>query len=609
MPAIERSAATPPVHSPRVALVIGNAGYAAAPLASPLNDARRMSDTLAALGFEVMSRANLTEAQMKQAFADFDQRLGAHGTGVVYFAGHGLRTSRDTLLIPVDANVASPARLVSKGIALTSVLDGMARGGPGATRTNIVILDTCLNDPFDPYGRTSQPAPALPANTLVAYATAPGSLAVEGDAHGAYTAELLRALATGQRDAQALFRSAAASVASATHGRQVPWVASTLTRDFSFGDASTGFALASAAQTQAEAPATRTRGILPKDSSEQYELTFWDSIKDSTYPSDYEAYLKAYPNGRFAALAKARIERLRAAGAKSEAPASHAAPVPPAAASKAKPAAPVETARPAPSPAPAAPAVPATPAPSVAAKAASGGEIKDCPSCPILIPLSAGTFAMGSNSDDPAEKPPHRVAIGQPFAIGKYEVTVEQWNACADAGACTRIAIDGNPPNNAPMRNVSWDDAQVYVKWLSKVGGKAYRLPTEAEWEYAARGGTSTVYWWGDQMKKGNADCKDCGDPWSTDGPVAVGSFAANPYGLFDMNGSVWEWVADCWHSSYKSAPADGRVWDDPACSVRVIRGGSWREGAPYMQSATRFKYSASVRQSQNGFRVARDMK
>jgi formylglycine-generating enzyme required for sulfatase activity len=283
--------------------------------------------------------------------------------------------------------------------------------------------------------------------------------------------------------------------------------------------------------------------------------------------------------------------------------------VPPAAASKAKPAAPVETARPAPSPAPAAPAVPATPAPSVAAKAASGGEIKDCPSCPILIPLSAGTFAMGSNSDDPAEKPPHRVAIGQPFAIGKYEVTVEQWNACADAGACTRIAIDGNPPNNAPMRNVSWDDAQVYVKWLSKVGGKAYRLPTEAEWEYAARGGTSTVYWWGDQMKKGNADCKDCGDPWSTDGPVAVGSFAANPYGLFDMNGSVWEWVADCWHSSYKSAPADGRVWDDPACSVRVIRGGSWREGAPYMQSATRFKYSASVRQSQNGFRVARDMK
>ncbi|MDR5754019.1 MULTISPECIES: SUMF1/EgtB/PvdO family nonheme iron enzyme [unclassified Caballeronia] len=604
-PAFERIADTPPAPAPRLALVIGNADYAVEPLASPLNDARRMSDALAALGFDVVSRANLTEAQMKAAFADFDRRLGADGTGVVYFAGHGLRTSRDTLLIPVDADGASPARLVTKGIALASVLDGMTHGGRSARRTNIVILDTCLNDPFEP---AAQHALALPANTLVAYATAPGSLAAEGSAHGVYTAALLRALATGPRDAHALLRFAADSVANATHGRQVPWVASTLTHDVSFGDARPGVAVASV-QADEAAP-TRMRGILPKDSSEQYELTFWDSIKDSTYPSDYEAYLKAYPNGRFAALAKARIERLRAAGAKSEAPASRAVPsVPtPAPAStpavKAKPAAPVETAKPTPTP-----AAPALPAPPVAAKVASGGEIKDCPNCPILIPLSAGTFTMGSNSDDPAEKPPHRVSIGQPFAIGKYEVTVEQWNACADAGACTRIAIDDNPPNNSPMRNVSWDDAQVYVKWLSKVGGKAYRLPTEAEWEYAARGGTSTVYWWGDQMKKGNADCKDCGDPWTTESPVAVGSFAANPYGLFDMNGSVWEWVADCWHSSYKSAPADGRVWDDAACSVRVIRGGSWREGAAYMQSATRFKYSASVRQSQNGFRVARDMK
>jgi formylglycine-generating enzyme required for sulfatase activity len=147
------------------------------------------------------------------------------------------------------------------------------------------------------------------------------------------------------------------------------------------------------------------------------------------------------------------------------------------------------------------------------------------------------------------------------------------------------------------------------VKWLATVSGKPYRLPNEAEWEYAARGGSSTRYWYGEQMHPGNANCKECGSPWSADGPASVGSFAPNQFGLYDMNGSVWEWVADCWHGSYKGAPADGSVWDEPSCPVRVIRGGSWRDGASYMVSSTRFRYDASVRHSQNGFRVARDVK
>lgn len=377
------------------------------------------------------------------------------------------------------------------------------------------------------------------------------------------------------------------------------------------------------AQPAAEGPVATEplllAGIMPKNTDEQYELSFWESIKNSNFAGDYEAYLKQYPNGRFAVLARARLERLAASASapKAQAPA-------PAQPPRSGATAGGQVTRPPPAPAPAAAARSASPpaAPPATASlrpgmAAGGavsttlrtGEIRDCPACPVLVSLPAGSFTMGSSASDPAEKPPHHVTIGQPFAIGRYEVTVEQWNACADAGGCQRVPTIADSPKTAPARDVSWDDAQQYVAWLSKTTGKTYRLPTEAEWEYAARGGTATAYWWGDQMRKGNANCKDCGDPWSQDAPAAVGTFAANPYGLHDVNGSVWEWVADCWHSSYKGAPADGRVWNENACGARVIRGGSWREGASYMVSSTRFKYSPSVRQSQNGFRVVRDLK
>lgn len=216
---------------------------------------------------------------------------------------------------------------------------------------------------------------------------------------------------------------------------------------------------------------------------------------------------------------------------------------------------------------------------------------------------------MGSNSDDLSERPAHKVSIGEPFAIGKYEVTTEQWNACVDAGVCQRVSTDASRAGNSPVRDVSWDDAQQYVKWLSKVSGKAYRLPTEAEWEFAERGGTTTRHWWGEQMRNGSANCKGCGEPWRPDAPANAGSFAANPYGLYDMNGSVWEWVSDCWHNSYKGAPSNGKSWDEQDCRVHVIRGGSWRDGPDYMLSSTRFKYGASVRYSQNGFRIARSLK
>ncbi|QAU34941.1 formylglycine-generating enzyme family protein [Janthinobacterium sp. 17J80-10] len=355
-------------------------------------------------------------------------------------------------------------------------------------------------------------------------------------------------------------------------------------------------------------PDTQLAGVLPKDSAEQYELTFWESIKDSNDASDYEAYLQAYPKGRFAALARARIARLRAVKPKAEP--SIQKPAPAAKSPAPPPALPKAAERPAPpASAPAAPAPPKLAAGEVPPSAASLTEIRDCKDCPLLIGLPPGSFIMGSNTDDLSERPAHRVTIANGFAIGKLEVTAEQWNACVDAGACARVGANGATPKDSPVRDVSWDDAQQYVKWLAKATGKAYRLPTEAEWEYAARGGTATRYWWGQAMRAGTANCKECGDPWNATAPAPAGSFSANPYKLHDMNGSVWEWVADCWHNSYKGAPADAHAWDEPICRVRVIRGGSWRDGASYMMSTTRFKYDASVRQNQNGFRVARDLK
>ncbi len=605
--------------SPRIALVIGNGAYGAdhadhaelvdrtgtqfdALRENAPHDAEAMHDALKTLGFDVIMRTNATPQQMREAIGEFHERLRSGGVGLFYFAGHGMQIGPQTLLIPAGLDSRLPAAVVGEGVDLNAVLQAMR--APRDGQFNLVILDTCLNNPFsaDVAGNTS----ALPDNTVVAYATAPGGFAADGVRHGVYTNAWLHALDSAPSQPLAnLFQRIAAQVRDVTGGEQTPWLASSLPRSLLVSDAASA-ALDNPVIT------LRSRGILPKDSSEQYEITFWNSIKDSNYPGDYEAYLKAYPNGRFATLAHARIERLRAAGASS-------------APSAATPAAPSvapapQAARPTPPPSAPAPKPIASAAPPAAPPAAAvtqkpvthapvAGESRDCATCPIMITVPAGSFSMGNSTDDPSEKPVHHVSIGAPFAIGKYEVTVEQWNACVAANGCQKLTPESNTNKAAPARDLSWDDAQQYVKWLSKSTGKPYRLPTEAEWEYADRGGTTTAYWWGDQMRKGNANCKDCGDPWHKEGPEAAGSFAPNPLGLYDMNGSVWEWTADCWHNSYQGAPADGHAWDSPGCDMRVIRGGSWREGGGYMLSATRFKYSSGVRQSQDGFRVVKDLK
>jgi formylglycine-generating enzyme required for sulfatase activity/class 3 adenylate cyclase len=219
---------------------------------------------------------------------------------------------------------------------------------------------------------------------------------------------------------------------------------------------------------------------------------------------------------------------------------------------------------------------------------------------PEMIPIPGNSFAMGSN-DEVSEKPVHRVII-KPFAIGKFPVTVREWNQCVAAKACSYVATGAD---EAPVTNISWDDTQEFIQWLSQASHKAFRLPSEAEWEYAARGGTQTKYWWGDQPQTGMANCKGCGGVYDPSQPSKVGSFKANPFGLYDMGGSVDQWVQDCWHKDYQGAPSDGSAWLDKTCVSRVIRSGSWRNDQSYVRPASRQAYDAAVRYPTHGFRVA----
>jgi formylglycine-generating enzyme required for sulfatase activity/uncharacterized caspase-like protein len=245
------------------------------------------------------------------------------------------------------------------------------------------------------------------------------------------------------------------------------------------------------------------------------------------------------------------------------------------------------------------------PAPAPSPKGQSRG-FRDCPECPEMIALPGGVFQMGSN-DDPSEKPVHRVAI-RAFALGRYPVTAGQWAACVADGACDYRPKEPAPADDLPMGNLSWKDADQLVRWLGRRTGRPYRLPTEAEWEYAARAGTGTRYWWGNEVGVAKADCKGCGGPWITAHPAPVGTFAPNPFGLYEMHGGIAEWVADCWHPNYAGAPADGSAHGGGRCDHHVLRGGSWRSDPGELRASNRTQYETDVRYPANGLRVARDI-
>ncbi len=195
-----------------------------------------------------------------------------------------------------------------------------------------------------------------------------------------------------------------------------------------------------------------------------------------------------------------------------------------------------------------------------------------------FVLIKGGSYIMGDiyGSDDYA-KPAHTVAV-EDFYLGKYEVTFDQYDQFCQATKCEAPDDEGFGRKNLPVMNITHAEAVAFTTWLSKSSGKAFRLPTEAEWEYAARSGKSTNFWWGNNIGTGNANCIGCGSDLDRKSTAPVGSFKPTPSGLYDIYGNVYEWVADSWHPNYVGAPVDGSVWVDKQAKESVSRGGSWLE-------------------------------
>ncbi len=286
-----------------------------------------------------------------------------------------------------------------------------------------------------------------------------------------------------------------------------------------------------------------------------------------------------------------------------------------------------------------------------------GQVFRDCSDCPEMVVIPPGSFLMGSSDEETArdleaispsderefaqrylryEHPQHEVRFERSFALGKYGVTrgefaafVRETGYSVDGGC--KLFIDDSYPvrpdagwqspgfeqtDRDPVVCVSWQDAEAYIAWLNEKlqgrkpgkGNGPYRLPSEAEWEYAARAGTKTARWWGGTIGSGNSDCQGCGSKWDNQQPAPAGSFHANAFGLSDVLGSKWEWTEDCWNETYVGAPQDGSAWTTGKCELRVFRGGNWNSLPWLLRSALRSRDKIANRVNSNGFRVAKTL-
>ena len=639
----------------RVALVIGNDVYSTLPdLNNARKDATDMARKLGALGFEVILKVNAGRREMTRAKRAFEGKLSSSQVGLVFYAGHGIQADGVNYLIPSDARIEFEDDLEAEGIEARDFLAAMERAG---APINVVILDACRDNPLPRRTRSAVRGLAVVGipqgakGTAVLYSAGEGQTAQDGPpgGNGVFTGELLKVLDRPGLTLEQIFKRVAKGVADRTNGKQRPWTLTSLQGDFYF----------------TEGVPTASTSAPPSGGDK--EALFWRAIEHSTDAADYAAYLEQYPTGSFAALARVRAARYKLASlppaptfritpADEEMVAARTANVragPTTGAEKVgrltagtkvdvtgrttvagavwyrvalagkrtgyvfgtllREAAAVPPPQPAPVPPRVQPAVGVFPG-------RPGKTFRDCPDCPEMVVVPSGSFMMGSPSSESQreddEGPRHRVTIPKPFAVGKHEVTFAQWGACVADSGCGgyRPKDRGWGRGDRPVIYVNWNDAVSYTKWLSRKTGKDYRLLTEAEWEYVARAGTTTPFHFGRRITNdqanfdGNKTYNGSSKGVYRKETVSVGSFPENTFGLHDMHGNVWEWVADCYkkdaYSSHRNYPLMLGTWHD-SCD-RAVRGGSWDSDPWNLRSAGRGRFRPDGPDSDLGFRVSR---
>jgi formylglycine-generating enzyme required for sulfatase activity len=571
-----------------------------------------MAGLLRKAGFDVVEeKADLSADAMRRVLRDFSEHVRDADIAVVFYAGHGMEMNGVNYLIPVDATLVRDVDMEDEAISLDRVI----RTLEPARRLQLVILDACRDNPFlrsmrrtiisrsVRSGHGDVDEKTLPPNTLIAFAQKAGATADDGTgSNSPYTTALLKHLPTPGLDVELALRRVQDEVLHATRNRQEP---------FKYGS------LGGAELPLVPAVANPWAPIAPQPVNTA-EREWQQYAKDTKDVRLLEAFKKKHKEDPvYVRLAEARIEDLKnqTAAARPTDPAKQGLlpgvlketvgiVLPPAAGNCDG----IE--------------ITAGQNERQCFKPGAGRTewFKDCPTCPEMVVVPAGSFTMGSPEIEPERvtgEDQVRISIARPFAVGKFAITFDGWDACVADGGCNgyKPTDQGWGRGKNPVVNVNWDDAKAYTAWLSRKTGKTYRLLSETEREYVTRAGSTTPFWWGSSItpKQANYDGNR-----SYSGEVAAGeyrqrtvpvdSFQPNPWGLYNVHGNVWEWTEDCWNDINAGNSGDGRARTMGDCARRVVRGASWDYPPQSLRSARRMARYADLRRPFQGFRVARTL-